>query len=1042
MSSSVHAWLDMIPEPAVLVDDHGRPVAWNAASRHAFGTPATVASAVRGLKSDLAATAAAVARGAQPGGHALEGLDAQGRLWRACAERVGPGKAVLRFTGADGAVEDVGAPSAPVDGPVEDDEDEPTAEIVRFERTANALEGMAWREARTRNPGEVVSFQIRSARHALTERSRRMGLPPVEEITTHEVMTVDDEDTEVTGEVTASEVRRVFSRAVAPVPRLPPVLAGAVAPCLLVREGAVLDANDAAAAWLHAVDRERLRDGRLSDLAPARLDSGETAEEALARAEGIARTRGHHTFPWAFHLEAGLGEASVGDPKVVPVEASLTHVDERGTRAWLFTWREAGEPGRVGEADRVRERLSLALARSIRPLLVRDDVDEAVREALATIGSAVRADRCFLVLVEEDRSTGRAINGQRFAWATEGVDQLPPRRDGTAPRGVVPPRWFRVLSSGGVLSGGLDDFPEDEQAILERYEVRSLVVVPVRSEGRLLAFLGLDSCRVERTWTPTEIEILRGMADSFAGAFRRLDAARALRTGRDRYEAAVRGADVAVWELSIPRGELVHADGVGRLLGLRPEDLPRGVDALLGVVHVDDRETCRRVAIAHDAGRLELVDVEVRMRAGNVWKWVLLRGRITERDPSGRPLRANGTMLDIDERKRLLDELRTARELAERASEAKSRFLANMSHEIRTPLNAVLGMAALLQGSRLNATQTDMVDTLRLSGEHLLALLNQILDVSRIESGEFELSRTAFDLRATILEVGDLFRPIADGKGLGLDVRLDERLPMRVVGDALRLRQVLVNLADNALKFTERGGITMMAWCPEPSAPRRVRIEVADTGMGIPQEQLDVLFDAFAQADGSDSRRFGGSGLGLAISRALCDAMGGRLSAESTPGKGSVFRFDLELEGVAEAVPGPKRAALSPNLLPADLKILVVEDNAVNQKVALGMLQRLGCAAQVSDSGHDALELVEIDLPDVVLMDIQMPGMDGIETTRRIRERFGSRTRPWIIAVTAAAQTEDRQRSLASGMNDYITKPVRPAELERALERALEARVT
>ncbi len=683
------------------------------------------------------------------------------------------------------------------------------------------------------------------------------------------------------------------------------------------------------------------------------------------------------------------------------------------------------------ESASPRERLAHALARSIGPLLVRDDVEAAIREGLATVGRATSADRCFVVLLAPDVS-GVLRRRERIAWAADGIPLTAPSNAGASSFGGVPARWARVLGSGGTLDGRVDTFPPDERMVLTRYGVRSTAIVPIRAEGRLLGFLGLDDCRAARVWSLGEKEILRGVADGFAGALRRRDTARSLRVARDRYEAAVRGAELALWEVDASTGAVLHLDGVDTLLGLDQAELPRDVVGFLGLLHEADRAPCRAAVQAHLARQADRVDLEVRLAAAGGWKWVALRGKVTDRGPGGVPGRAHGTLVDIHERKRLLEQVRTARAVAEAANEAKSRFLANMSHEVRTPLNAVLGMATLLEGTALSADQSDLVATLRESGEHLLGLINQVLDLTEIESGRMAFEVGAVDVRDLLLDVAGAYRERAEARGLTLDVRLDDPLPSRAGGDRARIRQVIVALVDNAVKFTERGGVRLEAWCPDASDPYLLRVEVADSGMGIPADRLATLYDPFALVDGSDARQHQGSGLGLSVARKLCELMGGRLEAESTPSVGSVFRFHLRLLDLGSA--GETASATA---LPADLRVMVVEDNVVNQKVAVGMLSRLGCKADVRESGADAVEAVLSAPPDVVLMDIQMPGMDGLEATRRIREQQGSGTTPWIIALTAAAQTVDRQRSLESGMNDYLAKPVRLDELERALSRAV-----
>jgi CheY-like chemotaxis protein len=266
---------------------------------------------------------------------------------------------------------------------------------------------------------------------------------------------------------------------------------------------------------------------------------------------------------------------------------------------------------------------------------------------------------------------------------------------------------------------------------------------------------------------------------------------------------------------------------------------------------------------------------------------------------------------------------------------------------------------------------------------------------------------------------------------------IDPRVPPTIEVDNHKLVQILVNLLGNAVKFTERGLIAVRVRCPVPGDLHRVRIDVADTGPGIAPEDVPHVFGIFDQVDPSDARRHGGSGLGLSISHRIVDLMGGTLSVDTSVGGGSTFHVEVTLGVALAALPKPDVRALPS--LPDNLRILVVEDNIVNQKVALGMLGSLGCKAKVVDSGERALDNFDREAFEVVLMDIQMPEMDGLETTRRIRERVGDGTTPWIIAVTAAAQHEDRQRSLDSGMNDYLAKPVRIEDLQVALSRAVNA---
>jgi signal transduction histidine kinase/CheY-like chemotaxis protein/HPt (histidine-containing phosphotransfer) domain-containing protein len=386
-------------------------------------------------------------------------------------------------------------------------------------------------------------------------------------------------------------------------------------------------------------------------------------------------------------------------------------------------------------------------------------------------------------------------------------------------------------------------------------------------------------------------------------------------------------------------------------------------------------------------------------------------------------------------------EAEQARQVAEQADRAKSEFLANMSHEIRTPMNAVIGMTSLLLGSAgLPQPHREQVETIRASGEGLLSLLNEILDFSKVSAGHLELSEGPFDVRVCVDEVVDLHAAAAVAKGIGLRREIDRGVPHVVVSDSSRVRQVLLNLLSNALKFTSKGEIVVevSAGDVDTDGKRELRFAVRDTGIGISPDHLDRLFKPFSQADASTSRHFGGTGLGLAISRNLAKILGGGLWVESEPDRGSVFHFHLRCREVAPTVLLETQPlspeALRPMALPHDLRILVAEDNTVNQKVALLMLERLGYRADLAADGLEVLAALRRQSYDVVLMDVQMPRMDGLEAVRRIRAEWLER-RPYIVAVTAHALVGDREACLAAGMDDYLTKPLRVEDLRTALLR-------
>ncbi len=645
----------------------------------------------------------------------------------------------------------------------------------------------------------------------------------------------------------------------------------------------------------------------------------------------------------------------------------------------------------------------------------------------------------------------------------------------------------------------------------------------------------------------------------------------ALNDSRKRMDLTIQCAGLGVWDWDIMSNEALFGGKWAEMLGYEISEIKPNIESWTTLTHPDDFIAASKVLQAHFDGKTPTYSAEFRMRAKNgSWRWILGVGRVNAFNEEGRPLRILGVNIDIHERKMNEAALQEATAMAEAANRAKSEFLANMSHEIRTPLNAVLGFSSLMRGGKLEPQQRDFANSIHTAGNALLYLINDLLDFSKIEAGKLELENIQFDFRHVCEEAFEIIAPKAYEKQLAIACIVLPSVPECLMGDPGRIRQVLLNLLNNAIKFTEQGEVVMRVYS-ETIADNRVnlRLEVKDSGVGISEHVKKELFSSFTQADASTTRKFGGTGLGLSICKKLIEAMGGEISVDSAEGKGSLFWFELQFSTanvpdpikinhpnqsnkvlVIDAFPAhaeslwvllgrlgleadcysdvqqglaalasidadyilafvdnrfegmkspqiietirshkkwlhlpvivlsdwscsesahvtdhvefflakpvqeralrrcidaalnlPKKLAPPPQDLPfaiesiADLKlhILVAEDNPINQKVAMLMLQKLGCKVDVAANGLEALNAVQKGNYDLVFMDCQMPEMDGYTAVAHIRSLAGSQSEVPIVALTANAFKSDEDRCFAIGMNDFIAKPISVEHLIRVL---------
>ncbi len=704
-------------------------------------------------------------------------------------------------------------------------------------------------------------------------------------------------------------------------------------------------------------------------------------------------------------------------------------------------------------AARTRELATLNAIASVvnRSLNLEEVLNTALDEVLARLGLEAG---CIQLMESDERMTLRVQRG----FAPELLEILAELKVGEGISG-------RAVLDGRPVVLGLADYESIEGAaalipLLRAAGVQTLVSTPIICKGLMLGALTLAS-RQPGAFPSQEQALLASIGQQIGVAVEnaqlydqvqqelseRKRTEQELRNSKEQLKLAIEGADLGLWDLNMVTGMMASPMESPGMEVYRRDDIMNDYEGWMASIYPDDRPLVGQAVALYESGAAPLFELEYRTRnREGEWGWVALRGKVVEYDNGGQPVRMAGISQDVTARRRAEEELRLAKEAAEAANRAKSVFLANMSHELRTPLNAILGFTQLmLKDTALTSAHQENLDIIDRSGKHLLTLINDVLEMSKIEAGRTTLFEQSFDLHRMLADLESMFRLRARDKGLALTFEREADVPPYVRTDESKLRQVLINLLGNAVKFTAEGGVTLhVGYQPAPAGAdvgARLTFAVEDTGPGISTEDLEKLFDPFVQTTSGQLSQEG-TGLGLPISREFIKLMDGDIGVDSTIGVGSVFRFHVRV-GLASAADVAAEAPLRRvvGLTPGQpvYRILIAEDKWANRKLLTRLLEPLGFEVREAINGQEALEIWESWSPHLILMDMRMPVMDGHEATRRIKATTKGQATV-IIALTASAFEEDRRVILSEGCDDFVRKPFREEEIFERLARHLGVR--
>lgn len=659
------------------------------------------------------------------------------------------------------------------------------------------------------------------------------------------------------------------------------------------------------------------------------------------------------------------------------------------------------------------------------------DVENTINSSLKKMGLFVEADRAYIFDYDFEKNT----TSNTYEWCNDGIVPEIQNLQET-PLEYIPqwvgahrknqafyvPNVFELEDDG---EGGL-------RSILEPQGIKSLISIPIMDKDELVGFVGFDSVRDFHVYSDKEKRLLFLFGQMLINIRTRQKAENQLRIQEEKFRNIIANMNLGLLEVDLNDRIIFANQSFCDMSGYTLTELKGSIAADLLVPN-----NKKKIIQEKNRKRLDLVsdsyEIEIKDKQGNP-HWWFISGAPNFND-KGQMIGSIGIHLDITEQKRLEEELAKAKNFAESAAKAKELFLANMSHEIRTPLNVIIGMIRQLTKENLSSNQHFYVKQSESSAKHLLTILNNVLDIAKIESGDMQIQQSVFSPSAVAYNVHSIMYSQAKEKNLDFKVQVSPKIQPALIGDETRLRQVLINLIGNAIKFTDQGLIHLSVDCVEEDADnQRLVFEVNDTGIGMSSEFISRIFDKFSQEENAPNRKYEGTGLGMAISHDLIQLMGGKLEVVSEKNVGTKCRFSLQLPIGDSSSLVSKSLQIKQDSFKGQ-RALLVEDNEMNRFIALQSLDFLGFETTEAENGKVALEKLQNQSFDLILMDIQMPVMDGVETTIHIRERLKDNTP--IIALTANAFKHDIDLYLAKGMNDYITKPYHEEDFFRTVDHVL-----